>query len=225
MKIHKSFDLETALDQWRQSLDSSGDFNKDQQEELTSHLRDELDNLAGNSLSDEEKWLVAQQRIGSVGTLQAAFTQQKGLGMQKLIWGLQAIILLWLFNNLVTLFNWIGADIILANKLHDALTKYSISFGLQAIGLIPLLLVIKYLVKLHRTGKGTVKANLFMVGALALTLALRVIYLQLDGYAAAVYEPIIAHSLTVALAPLVTIVVVLVISWREYKLNRARALA
>ena len=225
MKTHKTFDLETAVDQWRQHLNNSGDFNKDQQEELTSHLRDELDNLADNNLTDEERLLIAQQRIGSVNTLQAAYSQQQGLGIQKLVWGLQAILLLWFFNNIVTLFNYMGAKIILLNQIEGTLAKYSISFGLQALGIIPLLWVIKYLVKLHRAGQGAVKANLFIVGVLVLSIVGRIVYLQFGIKVTAVLESVMAQAYTMSLAPVVISLVLVIISWREYKQNKTRAMA
>ena len=221
MKNNTPFDLEKAIDTWQEKLSNTGNFNDEEQRELVSHLRDELDNLQGKALRDEERLLIAQQRLGSVSTLEAAYGHQS-LGIKQLIWGLQGLMMFWFFSNLTALFNWVGGDIILTYKLDERLTKYSVSFGLQAIGLVITLLVIRHLVKMHKSGQATFRSNIFLVSALAVSIGCRLVYLKYIGSVTAIYEPIVVSGVALALAPLITMVMVVLLSWREYRSHKIR---
>lgn len=58
------FDLEKAIKSWRRKLRSSPAFEDGDVVELESHLRDEIDRLRGEGLSDEEAFQRASEEIG-----------------------------------------------------------------------------------------------------------------------------------------------------------------
>src|SRR4051812_33516863 len=57
------FDSSRALSAWRAALSAQRSLSSEQLDELEAHLRDTLDHGCGD-LSDEEKFLVAAQRLG-----------------------------------------------------------------------------------------------------------------------------------------------------------------
>jgi hypothetical protein len=58
------FDLEGALQKWRIALSAESRLTSEQMDELEVHVRDVIDCVSSDELSDEEKFLVATQRLG-----------------------------------------------------------------------------------------------------------------------------------------------------------------
>ena len=57
--------IENEISAWRAYLTAHGDVSADNLEELESHLRDQIDELIGSGLSDDEAFIVAVRRSGS----------------------------------------------------------------------------------------------------------------------------------------------------------------
>ena len=67
------FDLNRALQNWRAQLAASSSVNRENREELETHLRESIARLRGAGLSEEEAWLIAQKRFGQAKALGEEF--------------------------------------------------------------------------------------------------------------------------------------------------------
>lgn len=67
------FQLEKSLEDWRGKLSNTNSFTKSDIEELESHLLDEIEFLKKKTLTDEEAFYVACDRIGSVDLISNEF--------------------------------------------------------------------------------------------------------------------------------------------------------
>ena len=63
------FDLNEKISMWRSNLAQSETLGSSDIDELESHLREEIENLTGLKLSDEEAFLIATHRLGSTDSL------------------------------------------------------------------------------------------------------------------------------------------------------------
>jgi hypothetical protein len=67
------FDLEQEIAAWRNRLAGSGSLTEDRLQELESHLRDEVEALAGHGLAPDEAWLIGVKRLGNVDAVAREF--------------------------------------------------------------------------------------------------------------------------------------------------------
>ena len=65
MESSPIFDLNEAIRRWRERLIGQRSFGADDLEELENHLRESVSELQAGSLSLEEAFLVATERLGS----------------------------------------------------------------------------------------------------------------------------------------------------------------
>ena len=82
------FDLNAAVLDWRDKLKQTSQFRAENLAELESHLRDSVARLQGQELSEEEAFLIATRRIGSVEQLATEFEKVNRNPMNKIIHGL-----------------------------------------------------------------------------------------------------------------------------------------
>ena len=119
MENPTSFDLNRAIHLWQENLRQSPAFERENLDELESHLRDSIAGLQSRGLSAEEAFLIATRRIGTVGLLQSEFgkVNPSAVWLERLFWiviGYQV----WLFiSGIVSL-----------------LTRDALPFGLNGIG-------------------------------------------------------------------------------------------
>jgi len=73
METQTAFDLNLAIQRWREDLARSTAFQNENLNELESHLRDSIDRLCTPQLSAEEAFLIATRRIGPSRQLEAEF--------------------------------------------------------------------------------------------------------------------------------------------------------
>jgi len=73
MEKPASFDLNCALQNWRAHLADSSSVNRENLDELETHLRESVARLRGAGLSEEEAWLIAQKRFGHTNALGKEF--------------------------------------------------------------------------------------------------------------------------------------------------------
>lgn len=69
----ESFDLNLAIQRWRENLAQSPAFHSENLNELESHLRDSVATLRSHGLSDEEAFLIASHRLGNGQQLESEF--------------------------------------------------------------------------------------------------------------------------------------------------------
>jgi hypothetical protein len=88
METKTAFDLNPAIQRWREHLSQSPQFRPENLEELEMHLRDSVAALQGKGLSEEEAFLVATRRIGGAPALAPEFAKVNGqeVWMNRLLW-------------------------------------------------------------------------------------------------------------------------------------------
>ncbi len=69
------FDLNGAISNWRQELGQNEALDSSDLNEMESHLRDEIEDLAGGGLSQEEAFIIAAHRLGEAGQIAAEFAK------------------------------------------------------------------------------------------------------------------------------------------------------
>ena len=72
MKENK-MDIESKIEQWRNFCLKSGSLSDSDMDELEDHLREEIQSLKQQRLSEEEAFLVAVSRMGNLPSLSAEF--------------------------------------------------------------------------------------------------------------------------------------------------------
>ncbi len=82
------FDLSAAILNWQDQLKRSPQFRDENLAELESHLRDAVERLQGQELSEEEAFMIATHRIGSVEQLETEYEKINRNPMNKIAHGL-----------------------------------------------------------------------------------------------------------------------------------------
>lgn len=84
----ESFDLNLAVQRWRENLAQSPAFRSENLNELESHLRDSVATLQTRELSDEEVFLIASRRVGGDKQLEAEFGKVNGrdVWLDRVFW-------------------------------------------------------------------------------------------------------------------------------------------
>ena len=101
METKTAFDLNTAIQRWREHLGQSPCFRRENLDELEVHLRDAIAALRGTALSEEEAFLVATRRLGGASALEPEFAKVNGkeVWLNRLLWMLVGSLLLPLLHS------------------------------------------------------------------------------------------------------------------------------
>jgi hypothetical protein len=93
METTTSFDLNQAIQRWRENLAQSPAFRRENLDELESHLRDSVASLQERDLSTEEAFLIATQRIGKDRALEREFSKvnAQSVWLERVLWMLIGI--------------------------------------------------------------------------------------------------------------------------------------
>jgi len=75
MATTTTFDLNLAIQRWREKLVQSPHFKAENVAELATHVRDSAMSLQGQGLSSEESFLIATRRVGNVENLEPEFAK------------------------------------------------------------------------------------------------------------------------------------------------------
>jgi hypothetical protein len=88
METTTPFDLNCAIQRWRENLTQSPALRSENLNELESHLRDSIATLQTRGLSSEEAFTVAAKRIGTGGLLAKEFAKVNAgaVWMDRLLW-------------------------------------------------------------------------------------------------------------------------------------------
>jgi hypothetical protein len=83
------FDLKNEINKWRRALSETQMCNRSDLDELESHLKDEMDQLRSQGLSEEEAFLVGTHRLGQPDALAGEFAKvNESLWLRtKCFWG------------------------------------------------------------------------------------------------------------------------------------------
>lgn len=88
METTTPFDLNRAIQQWRENLSQSPAFQRENLAELESHLRDSIATLQARELSAEESFLIATKRMGGGPKLGVEFSRINGksIWLDRMLW-------------------------------------------------------------------------------------------------------------------------------------------
>lgn len=82
------FDLNRSIRQWRESLDQSPAFRRENLDELETHLRDSIANLEQRGLAADEALIIATKRVGTSTALGVEFGKLNphGIWLNRALW-------------------------------------------------------------------------------------------------------------------------------------------
>ena len=88
METTTSFDLNHAIQQWRDNLGQSPAFRSENLNELEAHLNDSIATWQTRGLSAEEAFLIATRRIGKSAALESEFgkVNEAAVWLDRLFW-------------------------------------------------------------------------------------------------------------------------------------------
>ena len=104
MEATTPFDLNRAIQQWRESLEASPAFRRENLDELETHLRDSIVALQQRGLSEEEAFLIAIKRAGSGVVLGAEFgkVNARSIWLDRVMWMLVGNLFFWTVTGLLS---------------------------------------------------------------------------------------------------------------------------
>lgn len=93
MQNADSFNLDQAIQHWRDNLAQSPAFSGENLGELEAHLRDSIASLQARDLSAEESFIIATKRLGSRNVLAAEFgrVNSRSVWLDRILWMLVGI--------------------------------------------------------------------------------------------------------------------------------------
>jgi hypothetical protein len=91
--MNTEFDLNAAIQRWRENLSQSPQFRAENLDELEAHLRDAIATMQGQRLTDEEVFLVATRRLGGVHALEPEFAKinAREVWLNRALWMLLGV--------------------------------------------------------------------------------------------------------------------------------------
>jgi hypothetical protein len=93
METRISFDLNGAIQQWRENLGHSPAFRRESLDELEEHLRDSVAKLQTQGLAADEAFMVAAKRIGKDQALMSEYAKvnSNSIWLDRVLWMLIGI--------------------------------------------------------------------------------------------------------------------------------------
>jgi hypothetical protein len=93
METTTPFDLNRAIQQWRENLAQSPAIRAENLDELETHLRDSVSTLQARDLSVDEAFLIAAKRVGSGAVLGKEFGKVNAVNVwvERCLWALVAM--------------------------------------------------------------------------------------------------------------------------------------
>jgi hypothetical protein len=168
-----SFDLNRAVQRWRETLAQAPAFRSENLDELESHLRDSLAMLQTRGLTTEEAFLLAARRLGRPEEIGSEFgkVNRGSVWRQRGLWMLAGMLFFmvgWDLSRLAAaVVTWLGS-LTATNGL--VLGWFSAATKLLTLGLIITLFGLLIAGKLSRWTKGPVCLQLRPVGSAILVL-------------------------------------------------------
>jgi hypothetical protein len=100
--MNTEFDLNAAIQRWRENLSQSPQFRAENLDELEAHLRDAIATMQGQRLTDEEVFLVATRRLGGVHALEPEFAKinAREVWLNRALWMLLGVQLWFVLSSL-----------------------------------------------------------------------------------------------------------------------------
>lgn len=138
------FQLEQAIGNWRRAMQQGGRTSAEDVAELESHLRDEIEQLAGRTLDEEEAFLVATHRLGTPPELSAEYSKVNAgiIWARRLFWMLAGYVMMSLALSLLTAtVQWVSAGALVTGLVDSASVRLALQFALLAAVAAPVVIL------------------------------------------------------------------------------------
>jgi hypothetical protein len=142
MENQTRFDLNAAIENWRQELAAQPNLASDDRRELETHLRDAIAGFQQCGLNDEESFWLARKRVGQPQQLGEEFVKADPakIWRERILWICMAVFLLGILNDVIGSLIRAILPLKISSPLNLLSTIYEIPF-LSSI-LVPLIIVI-----------------------------------------------------------------------------------
>jgi hypothetical protein len=119
MATQTRFDLNAAVENWRDELATQPQLTPDDRRELEKHLADSMVELHGRGLNDEESFWLARRRIGQPQQLAEEFEKADPtrIWRERAFWMVMAVVAIWI---------WFEVSSSFVDLLLDRLHLYSL---------------------------------------------------------------------------------------------------
>jgi hypothetical protein len=104
MEHQTRFDLNAAVENWRNELSAQAALSTDDRRELETHLRDAFAELKARGLSDEESFVLARHRVGQPQKLADEFVKENPakIWRERLFWVVFCFFVIRLWSSLTS---------------------------------------------------------------------------------------------------------------------------
>ncbi len=122
MENQTRFDLNAAVENWRNELAAQPNLASDDRRELETHLRDAIAGFQQRGLNDEESFWLARRRVGQPQQLVEEFVKAdpNAAWRERVFW---MVLVLFLMDTLSTVPRFIGALIVPAGPAENLLAE------------------------------------------------------------------------------------------------------
>jgi len=150
MENQTRFDLNAAVENWRNELAAQPNLASDDRRELETHLRDAITGFQQRGLNDEESFWLARKRVGQPQQLGEEFVKanQNTIWRERVFWMLVCVFLLDTLGSITEFITWFIPNIFWAGW-----------FIIDRWYLIPLIVIIALL------GRGKMPRTIFNLTA------------------------------------------------------------
>jgi hypothetical protein len=144
MENQTRFDLNAAIENWRQELAAQPNLASDDRRELETHLRDAVAGFQQRGLNDEESFWLARHRVGQPQQLGEEFVKADPIAVwrERAFWFVVVILLIQLWSQTVLFFWFLFRDYLfwrLVDWLPSDAARLLPTFYSESIsGLLPL---------------------------------------------------------------------------------------
>ncbi len=106
MATQTRFDLNVAIESWRNELAAQAHLTPDDRRELEKHLADSITDLRGHGLSEEESFLLAERRMGQPQRLAEEFVKADPIKIwrERAFWMVLGLLAFSLWQGLVDMY-------------------------------------------------------------------------------------------------------------------------
>ena len=134
-----SFDLNRAIQQWRDGLNQSPAMRRENLDELETHLRDSVATWQARGLTAEEAFFVAIKRAGGSAALGAEFgkVNTRSIWQDRVLWMLVGNLF---FGTVSSLFSFVGSSLLFFGVREIGFTGGDATSGYLYIGLLSTLI-------------------------------------------------------------------------------------
>jgi hypothetical protein len=155
MATQTRFDLNTAVERWRNELTAQPQLTPDDRRELEKHLADSMAELRGRGLNDEESFWLASRRIGQPQQLAEEFEKAnpQKIWRERAFWMIASILLFTILSSI----SWAicTSSIVVLGRYYNLQGKYAFELPFELLRYVVLIIPVVWITALIITGRMT----------------------------------------------------------------------